>query len=140
MKTKAAAGADIKKVKENIAELIRLEEQAGEEIKPKRAVLNSWWSPAAHAQGVGEERQGHARSPTWGIGTAHDAPTASRYWLFDAAAADSANHVPSPGRSQRCHALAEPRGYRGSQEDTKKTQFRYRRNHADTTGHERTRH
>jgi hypothetical protein len=35
MKTKAAAGADIKKVKENIAELIRLEEQAGEEIKPK---------------------------------------------------------------------------------------------------------
>jgi hypothetical protein len=35
MKTKAAAGADTKNVKENIAELIRLEEQAGEEIKPK---------------------------------------------------------------------------------------------------------
>jgi len=35
MKTKAAAGADVKKVKENIAELIRLEEQPGEEIKPR---------------------------------------------------------------------------------------------------------
>jgi len=78
--------------------------------------------------------------PDLGIGMAHDAPTGSRYWQFDAAAADSANHVPSPGRSQPCHAFAEPRGYRGSHEDTKKTQFRYWRNHADPTGHERTRH
>jgi len=35
MKTKAEAGADIKKVKESIAELIRLEEQPGEEIKQR---------------------------------------------------------------------------------------------------------
>ena len=33
--TKAAGGADISKVKENFEELIRLEQQAGEEAKPK---------------------------------------------------------------------------------------------------------
>jgi len=41
--------------------------------------------------------------------------------------------------SQPCHALAEPGGYRRSQEDTKKIQFEYSRNRADATGHERTR-
>jgi hypothetical protein len=34
-KTKAAGGADISKVKENIAELIRLERQSGEVAQPK---------------------------------------------------------------------------------------------------------
>ncbi len=48
--------------------------------------------------------------------------------------------VRAPWRSQLCHAFTEPGGYRRSQEDTKKIQFEYRRNRADTTGHERTRH
>jgi hypothetical protein len=39
-----------------------------------------------------------------------------------------------------CHAFAEPSGYRRSQEDTKKIHLEYRRNLADTVGHERTRH
>jgi hypothetical protein len=43
------------------------------------------------------------------------------------------------GRSQPCHAFTEPGGYTRSQEDTKKIQFDYRRNRADTTGHGRTR-
>jgi len=34
--------------------------------------------------------------------------------------------------------IREFSGYRRSQEDTKKIQFEYRRNLADTTGHERT--
>ncbi len=42
--------------------------------------------------------------------------------------------------SQPCHALAELGGYRRSQEDTKTILLEYRRNLADTTGHERTRH
>src|SRR5438093_11761607 len=47
---------------------------------------------------------------------------------------------PSPWRSQPCHAFTEPGGYTRSQEDTKKIQFEYRRNRADTTEHERTSH
>src|SRR5438552_11715882 len=39
---------------------------------------------------------------------------------------------PSPWRSQLCHAFREPGGYTRSQEDTKKIQFEYRRNRADT--------
>lgn len=35
MKTRAAGGADIKQIKENVAELIRLQVEAGEEAKPK---------------------------------------------------------------------------------------------------------
>jgi hypothetical protein len=46
---------------------------------------------------------------------------------------------PSLWRSQLCHAFREPGGHTRSQEDTKKIQFEYRRNRADTTGHERTR-
>jgi hypothetical protein len=36
--------------------------------------------------------------------------------------------------------IQEPGGYTRSQEDTKTIQFEYRKNRADTTGHERTRH
>src|SRR5712691_3633738 len=57
-KTNWEAGADIKKVKENIAELIRRRTTGGGN-QAKRAALNSW-CPAVHAQGVGEARQGHA--------------------------------------------------------------------------------
>jgi hypothetical protein len=35
-KTKAAGGADISKVKQNVEELIRLEQQAGEQVNPKQ--------------------------------------------------------------------------------------------------------
>ena len=35
MKTKAAGGADITKVKQNVEELIGLEKMAGDEAKPK---------------------------------------------------------------------------------------------------------
>ena len=41
--------------------------------------------------------------------------------------------------SQQCHAFPEPGGYRRTQEDTKRIELEYRRNPADTTGHERTR-
>ncbi len=40
----------------------------------------------------------------------------------------------------RVTAVSRIRGTQGLQEDTKKIQFKYSRNHADTTGHERTRH
>jgi hypothetical protein len=51
----------------------------------------------------------------WGIGTAHDGPTASRYGQFDAAAADSANHIPSP---REVTAVSRIRGTQGIQEET----------------------
>src|SRR5258708_23980697 len=46
----------------------------------------------------------------------------------------------APWRSQPSHAFTEPGGYTRSQEDTKKIEFEYGRNRADTIGHERTRH
>ena len=62
-------------------------------------------------------------------------PRRSRSWVRQTIGSQS----PSPWRSQLCHAFTEPGGYTRSQEDTKKIQFEYRRNRADTTGHERTR-
>ncbi len=63
-------------------------------------------------------------------------PRKSRSWVRQTIGSQS----PSPWRSQPCHAFTEPGGYTRSQEDTKKIHFEYRRNRADTTGHERRRH
>jgi hypothetical protein len=84
--------------------------------------------------------------PTGGLGACdkrtglccgnHRPPRGSRSWLRQTIGSQSL----SPWRSQPCHAFTEPGGYTRSQEDTKKIQVEYRRNRADTTGHERTRH
>src|SRR5437867_2267414 len=98
-----------------------------------RAPLNGPWTAAPRFRG---QSDGRRLSATGSRYMRYGPPCRSRSWVRQTIGSQS----PSPWRSQPCHAFTEPGGYTRSQEDTKKIQFEYRRNRADTTEHERTPH